>query len=88
MMKLPLKDDARRVVVDGMMGDIIAVGTGKMRPATLREALVGAKRFMAAERAARSVLSIVRKADDALWIIEIGRRGGWRKIWELEAGVC
>jgi hypothetical protein len=50
---------------------------------TFRQGLTSAKAFLAAEPAARSVNSIVIRADGEIWLIRIGKRGGWKRVWNF-----
>lgn len=84
MHHLPPADHAAREMFD--ISDLVAIGTGAERPATLQEALHSARQTFASSMPGlvRRVMFIVRKADDALWLISVGPKGGWRKEWEFE----
>ena len=85
---LPLAGSAAREA----MGDLAHVAAilhpaniGKL-PATF-EAVAQAKRTLAACPAARRVNAIVLRGDsDERWLISIGPRGGWKKLWNFGNG--
>ena len=70
------------------ISDLVAIGTGAERPATLPEALRSAKKSFAADTAGltRRIVYICLMADDALWLVSVGPKGGWRKEWEFQPG--
>jgi hypothetical protein len=39
-------------------------------------------------RGARSVALVCLRADDERWLISVGPRGGWRKVWNYGTGRC
>lgn len=52
-----------------------------------RDALREGKRTMEHNSAIRSMQYVCMRADtDALWLIQVGRRGGWRRIAVLTNG--
>lgn len=84
---LPLPgSDAREA-----MGDL-AHAADVLNPAnldklpTLREALAMGKRTLAGAPAAKTVNVIVIRANDERHLISVGRRGGWRTIWNFGKG--
>jgi hypothetical protein len=50
---------------------------------TFGQAWRGAKAFLQAEPAARAVHSIVIRATGEIWLIRVGKRGGWNRIWNF-----
>lgn len=74
------------------MGDIAAVAeildprNVARLPATF-EAVAMAKRTLAGVSAASRVNVIVLRGDtDERWLISVGPRGGWRKLWNFGSG--
>jgi plasmid stabilization system protein ParE len=50
------------------------------------EAIRSARRTIAATPAARAVNIICLRADDERWLISVGPRGGWRRVWNFGTG--
>ena len=50
---------------------------------TFREGLAGCRRYMASDANALSAHSIVMRADGEFWLIRVGRRGGWKRLWNF-----
>lgn len=84
MLTLPPAGHPARELFD--VADLVAVTTGERPLAVLPEALSSARRFLAANPAARRVACIVLRADnDQVDLITVGPRGGWRKEWRFGA---
>lgn len=49
-------------------------------------ALRNARRFLATEPAAKRVNIICLRADDQRWLISVGPRGGWKRLWNFGTG--
>lgn len=85
--KLPLPDTEAREA----MGDIETLAV-MLDPAnvaklpTLRQAIAQGRVFLANESAAKAVHYVVLRADDERHLIRVGRRGGWRKVWNFGTG--
>lgn len=57
------------------------------RMATFSDALRSARKSFEAEPAQRAVYVIcLRCENDERWLIRVGKRGGWRKIWNFGNG--
>lgn len=50
------------------------------------EAVKAAEQTLASCPAAKRINVIVLRPNDERWLISIGRRGGWRKIWNFGTG--
>jgi hypothetical protein len=49
-------------------------------------ALRNARKAIAAENAVKAINVICLRADDERWLIRVGKRGGWRKLWNFGTG--
>lgn len=73
-----------------MMGDLAHVAE-VLHPANFhrlvcfREALIQGRRT-AAEPGVKRVNLICLRHDDERWLISVGKRGGWRKVWNFGKG--
>jgi hypothetical protein len=65
--------------------EILSPANAHRLPTTI-EALGAARRLLAAAPSASRVNAIVLRGDDERWLISIGRRGGWRKLWNFGSG--
>lgn len=82
MLTLPPQGHPARDLFD--VADLVAMATGVEPLAVLPAAISSAKRFLAANPAARRVACIVlRGEDDQVDLITVGPRGGWRKEWRF-----
>lgn len=50
---------------------------------TFTEALRKAQAKLVAEPMAKSITLLCLRADDEIWLIRVGRRGGWKKMWNF-----
>ena len=84
---LPLSGSPEREA----MGDIAHVAE-VLNPAnvaklpTFRQAVLAAKRTLRGAPSARSVSAICLRANDERWLISVGRRGGWKRVWNFGTG--
>lgn len=73
------------------MGDIAHVAE-ILAPANVerlpdfRAAICAARRTLENCNAASRVTVICIRADDERWLISVGRRGGWKKVWNFGNG--
>lgn len=88
MFRLPPTGHPAREAM-GELAHVAAVlhpaNVGKLPPVwkARREAL----EFFAHAPAAKAVHTIIIRAETAeRWLIRVGRRGGWRKVWNFGAG--
>ena len=88
MHHLPPTDHPAHGMFD--VADLVAIGTGEAQPYLFRDALYAARNTFSEAKAAKVKINrlyyIVLRANDALWLISVGRRGGWRREWQFEAG--
>jgi hypothetical protein len=49
-------------------------------------ALRNARKAIAAEKAVKAINVICLRADDERWLIRVGKRGGWRRLWNFGTG--
>lgn len=72
-------------------GDIVAI-IEILNPANVaklpdfRAAICAARRTLAGAPDARAINVVCIRADDERWLISVGRRGGWRKVWNFGTG--
>jgi hypothetical protein len=78
---LPLSGTAAREMFD--MNDLVLIGSGDVVPLDLNETLRAAKRTFPKVPCARRLNYIVLRADDRLQLISVGRRGGWKVMWNF-----
>lgn len=50
---------------------------------TFPDAKRSALAYLKAERAAKSVTSLVLRASGEIWLIHFGPRGGWKMLWNF-----
>lgn len=50
---------------------------------TFRDAVRAGRDFLKRDKAARSVHSLCLRADGELWLIRVGNRGGFDKVWNF-----
>ncbi len=73
------------------MGDIAHVAE-VLNPANIhrlpdfRSALASARKTLADAPMARAVNIICLRADDERWLIRVGRKGGWTRVWNFGSG--
>ena len=48
-----------------------------------REALTGCRSTIEGDTRIRSVNSIAIRADGEIWLIQVGRKGGWKRLWNF-----
>lgn len=84
---LPLAGSAAREA----MGDLAHVAEildranlSKMTPFDV--ALSQARRGALHQDGVKYVCMIVLRGDDERWLVKIGRRGGWRRLWNFGTG--
>lgn len=53
---------------------------------TFRAAIRSAVETLKAAPAAKSVNIVCLRANEERWLISVGRRGGWRKVWNFGTG--
>lgn len=87
MFNIPIEGSAAREA----MGDIAHVAevlnpknVGKLK--CFREAIADARRAVLANPGVKSVNVICIRGDDERWLISVGPRGGWKKIWNFGRG--
>jgi hypothetical protein len=83
---LPLAGTAAREA----LGDLVHVAE-VLHPANVgrlpdfREAIANGRRTIAGSDASH-VYVICLRGDDERWLISVGRRGGWKKVWNFGTG--
>ena len=50
------------------------------------EAVRNARRTLDGCKAAKSVNCICIRGDDERWLIQVGKRGGWKRLWNFGRG--
>lgn len=53
---------------------------------TTRQARYAAQAVMTSDKAIRALCYVVLRCDDERWLISVGRRGGWKKLWNFGNG--
>lgn len=80
---LPPAGTAIRDLIDmeflGSLGSV----ENRMKLPTFREALTSARKFLKAEKAARSTLSYTLRADGELWLLKVNKNGSWKALWNF-----
>lgn len=51
-----------------------------------REAVAKARRQIAETPAVRAINIVCLRADDERWLVRVGRRGGWKRLWNFGTG--
>lgn len=80
---LPLAGTAVRELFDVRTLVEMTLPQNRAKLATFRSAVLSAKRYIAENAGARSVHSICLRANGELWLIKVGARGGWSKVWNF-----
>jgi hypothetical protein len=82
-LRLPLSSSPVRELFD--VADLATLGNfeGLRKLPTLRQALHAGREFLAANKAARSLHSIVLRGNGDVALIYVGPRGGWREVWNF-----
>lgn len=86
--RLPLSGSAAREAMGDLahVAEVLDPKNVAHLPATF-EAIAQAKRTMAENPAIRRVNVIALRGDsDERWLISIGPRGGWKKLWNFGNG--
>lgn len=76
-MSLKLPTDDRSELVD-----LESLARWRELP-TFRQAVRDAVRYMKAVPAAKSVCVQCLRADGRVWLVRVGPRGGWRRLWDF-----
>ena len=50
---------------------------------TFREALAGCRNFISREKKAKSVNALCLRMDGSVWLIKVGPKGGWKRLWNF-----
>lgn len=84
---LPLAGSAARNAIGDIAHavDILSPANSHLLPSTIA-AVKAAQRTLAGCPAGTRVNVIVLRGDDERWLISVGPRGGWRKIWNFGTG--
>jgi hypothetical protein len=83
MLRLPPVSSPVRSLVD--VDALAQLGTERAWSTlpTFPEACRKAVEFLAAEPAARRVHTLCLRASGELWLVAVGPRGGWRRVWNF-----
>lgn len=79
MHTLPAANHPARAMFD--IADIVAIGTGERAVPVRHVAVRQAREYLAREKTAKAVCSIVLEHDDNISLVRIGARGGVKRIW-------
>jgi hypothetical protein len=85
-LRLPLTGSATRDLID--LAQLAELGARGFRdiPA-FRQALTSSREWLAAEPAARSVNTLVLRADGELWLVRVTARA-WSRVWNFGKAVA
>jgi hypothetical protein len=64
------------------MFDIMDLVNYKSLP-SFQSALIGCRDFMASNPEAKSTNSVCVRANGQIWLISVGRKGGWKRIFNF-----
>jgi len=76
-LRLPLASSRLRELFD--VADLV---DWKQLP-LFRQTLNGAVAYLQAEPGARAVHSLCIRADCHIWLIKVGPKGGWERLWDF-----
>lgn len=79
--RLPSSDSPIRAMFD--MATLVQIGTRETSAPEFRSAKRAAVEFLQSEPRARTVQSICLRANGDLVLIQVGRRGGHRQLWNF-----
>lgn len=48
-----------------------------------RNALTGVRSFLERETSAKFAHILTLRADGEVWLVRVGKKGGWRKVWNF-----
>lgn len=82
-LRLPLTGTKTREMLDMELLASLASAENRMKLPTFREALTSARKFLKAEKAARSIFSYTLRADGELWLLKVNRNGSWKMAWNF-----
>lgn len=83
MLRLPPANSIVRTLIDiDHLAETCALNNRSKLP-TFREALSNCRTTMAADRGVRSMTSLAYRANGELWLIRVGCRGGWSRVWNF-----
>jgi len=77
MLNFPIKTSELRDLFD--VSDLVSWRTLPTFPQALR----GARATVAGDPAIAAVNSICLRANGDVWLIKVGPRGGWRRLWNF-----
>lgn len=81
MLKLPAPTHPARQFFD--VAHLAALlGSEKSKLCGFRETLSSSRKFLATEKAARSVYAFTLRADGALWLVKVTPKA-WSKVWDF-----
>jgi len=85
--RLPTSDHPAREAIGDLahVAEILNPANAAKLPC-FREALVQARRTIEADRSIRAVNVICLRADDERWLVSVGPRGGWKRLWNFGTG--
>lgn len=82
-LRLPLSSSPIRELFDVRHLADLAAPANRSKLLGFRETILSARRTMESDKAIRSVHSICLRADGELWLIRVGPKGGWKKVWNF-----
>lgn len=80
---LPLSGSPVRELFDVAHLVEIADPANRAKLATFRECISNARKMYAGNKAIKAVHSFCLRANGELWLIRVGPRGGWKKVWNF-----
>lgn len=76
-LSLPLSGSPLRDFFD--VADLLDLSELPDFPSAIRSA----RAFLVAEKAASAVNALAVRANGEIWLIKVGKRGGWKRIWNF-----
>ncbi len=85
MIRLPLPSHPARAIIDESINEIVEICDPKNRSrwVMFNDARYSAARTFKSDPAIKSVQSVCLWANDELWLVRFGPRGGYKKIWNF-----
>ena len=83
MLSLPTSSSPLRQLFDVATLAEVASPANRSKLPTFRQTVQSAKEFFASETSAKSLNAVTLRASGELWLVEVKRSGGWRKLWNF-----
>jgi len=81
VLKLPPRDSEIRDLFT--VEQLAEMTTNGNTPPTFNEARYSARQQFQACKGIRGIFMICMRADDEIWLVRFGSRGGWKRLWNF-----